>query len=265
MKTAPRFNPPKSFSPSSLSQFTTCPLAFRFSYIERREQPPQLAATKGTVVHRALEIHFGRDAAQRTLENAQSDLQSAITEYKVHRDFTELNLNDSEQNKFFNDCEILIDKYFQLENPSQIKPIGLEVKLQAKIGDVVVRGIIDRLELDENGGLVVTDYKTGSVPRANMESGKLGGVHLYALLCQQVFGILPSKVQLLYLSSPASIEATPNESTLRGVKSKSSAIHKAVITACENGDFRPRESVLCNSSGFQDLCPAKGGSLPDDI
>ena len=38
-------------------------------------------------------------------------------------------------------------------------------------------GIIDRLELDADGGLIVTDYKTGKVPSESQEMARLGGVH----------------------------------------------------------------------------------------
>ena len=61
-------------------------------------------------------------------------------------------------------------KYFELEDPRTVRPIGLELKLEADLGRTRLRGIIDRLELDENGEFVVTDYKTGSVP-----VGALGG------------------------------------------------------------------------------------------
>jgi len=260
--TSAQFEEPASYSPSSLSQFTTCPLAFRFSYVEHIPQPPQIAATKGTVVHRALEILFNRPEQDRTITNAQIDLSTAMHEYSTHKDFVDLELNNEASEKFYNECKLLVDKYFQLEDPKKIKPIGLELKLEAKVGDTLIRGIIDRLELDENENLVVTDYKTGSVPRANNEQSKLGGVHLYALLCERVFGQIPAKVQLLYLATPGAIVATPTKSTLKGVESRSNAIHKAVQTACNNGDFRPKESILCNWCGYQALCPAKGGTLP---
>lgn len=258
------FQVPNSFSPSSLSQFTSCPLAFRFSYVERRPSPPQISATKGTIVHRALEHLFERDPEQRTIENAHDDLNIAFEEYKFLPDLADLSLNDIEQKNLEIQSHELIDKYFEMETPSEISPIGLELKLQAKIGNTMIRGVIDRLELDEDGELVVTDYKTGSVPRASSEQSRMGGVHLYALLCEKVFGRLPSKVQLLYLSGPATIIAVPTMTTVKGVQQKADAIYKAVTVACEKGDFRPNVSALCGWCAFQELCPAKGGTLPND-
>ena len=79
-------------------------------------------------------------------------------------------------------------KYFELEDPRTVHPIGLELKLEADLGRTRLRGIIDRLELDENGELVVTDYKTGSVPSELWEAKSLSGVHIYALLCERMLG-----------------------------------------------------------------------------
>ncbi|HMS24322.1 MAG TPA: PD-(D/E)XK nuclease family protein [Acidimicrobiia bacterium] len=258
------FPVPSSFSPSSLSQFTSCPLAFRFSYVERRPSQPQPAATKGTIVHRALEHLFHRDPLTRTRDNGHFDLDLAFEEYSQISDLTDLQLSESELTIMKSQAHVLMDKYFEMEDPTHIHPIGLELKLEAKVGDTTIRGIIDRLELDNNGDLVVTDYKTGSVPRATSEQSRMGGVHIYALLCEKVFGKLPARVQLLYLSQPTTIISIPTAGTVKGVQVKSSAVHRAVVSACESGDFRPNPSALCSWCSYQDLCPAQGGILPHD-
>src|SRR6185436_18227055 len=94
-------------------------------------------ATKGTLVHAALERLFALPAEQRTLPAALTALDQAIDVIRTDPEFTEL-------------------------------------ELEASIGDLRLRGIIDRLELDADGGLIVTDYKTGKVPHQNYEQGKLG-------------------------------------------------------------------------------------------
>src|SRR6476620_6664781 len=65
---------PRSLSPSSMSTFTSCPLAFRFSYIEKLPEPPSAPASKGTLVHLALQHLMWRPAPARTLDNALADL-----------------------------------------------------------------------------------------------------------------------------------------------------------------------------------------------
>src|SRR3982074_3255839 len=71
---------PPSLSPSSVSAFKDCPLAFKFSYIDRLPEPPSAAATKGTLVHKALEILMCRPQPDRTVEAALADLERAEVE-----------------------------------------------------------------------------------------------------------------------------------------------------------------------------------------
>jgi putative RecB family exonuclease len=132
--------------------------------------------------------------------------------------------------------------------------------LDAQVGSVRLRGIIDRLELDEDGGLVVTDYKTGRVPSEQQERARLGGVHFYAFMCERLFGARPSRIQLMYLGgTPQMIIARPNDQSIRGLERKVAAIWSAVEKACEREDFRPKPSKLCDWCGFRAYCPAVGG------
>ena len=65
---------------------------------------------------------------------------------------------------------------------------------------LALRGIIDRLELDADGELVVTDYKTGRAPGLKYEQRRLAGVHFYSFLCEEVLGVRPSAIRLMYLT-----------------------------------------------------------------
>ncbi len=257
-----RWNPPYSLSPSSMGAFTTCPLAFRFSYVQRLPEPPSPAASRGTLVHRALERLHDRPAAERTVEAALADLAIAASELESHPEFAGLELTPEQWDNFVAEAETHVRRYFDLEDPTTVQAVGLELKLEADLGSVRVRGIIDRLDLTADGELVVTDYKTGSAPSERWEQKSLAGVHLYAVLCEQNFGVRPARVQLLYLSKPEAIVALPTDSTVRGVAMKSAALMQAIRKACDKNDFRPRTSNLCDYCSFQEFCPSFGGD-PD--
>jgi putative RecB family exonuclease len=250
---------PTSLSPSKVASFKDCALAFRFSAIDRLPEPPSPSATKGTLVHRALELLFCEPAESRTVPTALACLDRARAEMTTDPEFVGLGLDVEEAAQFGADAEILLRRYFELEDPRTVHPIGLELRLQVQVGSLMLRGIIDRLELDADGGLVVTDYKSGKVPGITHEQSRLGGVHFYAFLCERVLGRRPSRIQLLYLSEPVAIVAEPSDQSIRGLEQRTSAIWKAVERACANEDFRPHPSPLCNWCSFQDYCPAFGG------
>ena len=122
-----------------------------------------------------------------------------------------------------------------------------------------LRGIIDRLDVTPEGEFIVIDYKTGRVPSEMQEHSRLGGVQFYALLCEQVLGRRPVSVRLLYLKEPVVIAADPSEQALKGLKQRTSAVWSAIERACEEEDFRPKPSGLCQWCHFQEFCPAFGG------
>lgn len=250
---------PTSLTPSKVSSFKNCALAFRFSAIDRLPEPPSLQAAKGTVVHRALQFLLDEAPARRTPARALEALEAALPEVLGGREYAELDLDETTAMRFRADAELLVTRYFELEDPTQVTPVGLELLLEAEIGGVFVRGIIDRLDLTPDGELIVTDYKTGRAPGERYEQGSLTGVHFYAYLCEAVFGRRPAKVQLLYLSQPVTIVATPTDQSIRGMERKVGAIWKAVEQACERENFRPNPGKLCDWCAFQEHCPAFGG------
>lgn len=259
---APAYTVPMSLSPSRVSSFTSCPMQFRFSSIQKLPEPPGIATTKGTIVHRALELLFVRPPADRTPTALETDLATALDEYSAHPDYVGLRLDDAGAESFRAACTTLIEKYFAMEDPTTVREIGLELWVTAELGNLQLRGIIDRLELDSNGGLVVTDYKTGRAPSGRFEQKSLAGVHFYAFLCEQVFGVIPSKIRLMYLASGETIETVPSAQSVRFITTRTKAVWSAVERACTTGDFRPNQSNLCSWCSFQQWCPAFDGN-PD--
>src|SRR4051812_46506919 len=252
--------PPTSLSPSKVSSFKDCALAFRFSTIDRLPEPPSPWAAKGTLVHRALELLFWEEEpGHRTLEAALAKLARARDEILGGEEFGALGLSPDDEAEFLADAETLVGNYFQLEDPNQVRVLGTELYLEAPLGTLNLRGIIDRLELDDDGELVVTDYKTGKAPWAAREQSRLGGVHFYAFLCERLLGRRPARVQLLHLREPLAISTVPSEQSVRGLEVRARAIWSAVELACQREDFRPRPSYLCDYCAFKDYCPAWGG------
>ncbi len=253
------FPVPRSLSPSKVSSFTDCALAFRFSAIDRLPEPPTAAATKGTLVHGALERLHLLAPAERTLDAALACLDDAAVDLRDDPEYVGLDLSDDQAAAFHDEAGDLVRNYFRLEDPSTVSAIGLELKVEAEIDGIRLRGIIDRLELDADGELVVTDYKTGSAPSEQYERKRLSGVHIYSLLCEQLLGRRPSTVQLLYLKAPLAITTHPSDRSTRGTRRTLGAVWQAVERACDREDFRPRPSHLCNFCAFQAYCPSFGG------
>jgi putative RecB family exonuclease len=253
------FPVPRTLSPSKVSAFTDCALAFRFSVIDRLPEPPSLAATKGTLVHAALERLHLLAPAERTVDAALACLDEAAAELRTDPEYIELALPAEAEAEFRADATALVRNYFRLEDPTRVRAIGLELLMEAEVDGVRLRGIIDRLDVDDDGELIVTDYKTGASPSERHERKRLSGVHIYSLLCEQLLGRRPKRVQLLYLRDPLALLTEPSDRSTRGTRRTLGAVWQAVERACEREDFRPHASPLCSWCAFQAWCPAFGG------
>lgn len=253
---------PSSLSPSKVSSFKDCALAFRLSVIDRIPEPPSPHAAKGTLVHRALELlMWEEEPAGRTREAARARLERAVPEILDGDEYAGLDLDPQERADFVADAATLVDNYFRLEDPTEVRVLGTELRMSVQLGSLKLSGIIDRLELDADGELVVTDYKTGRAPTAAYEQSRLGGVHFYAFLCEQVLGRRPARVQLLHLREPLAISTEPSDQSIRGLRQQTTAIWSAVESACNREDFRPKPGRLCGYCSYHEFCPAVGGDL----
>jgi len=251
---------PRSLSPSKLSAFKDCPLAFRFAAIDRLPEAPAPHMVKGTLVHSALErLFWDHPRGARSPDAGRRAVDQAWEALRDDPDLASLDLTEAQRDAFVADAASLVEGYFQLEDPDTVDAVGVELTLEADVAGLRLRGIIDRLDVNARGELEVVDYKTGRVPSVNQEQQRLGGVQFYALLCEQVLGRRPSRVRLMYLREPLVIEAEPSDQAVRGTRQRTAAVWSAIERACEREDFRPRPSALCNWCSFRSLCPIYGG------
>ena len=248
---------PRTLTPSKVTAFTNCPLAFRYTVIEHRPEPPSPHAVKGTLVHAALEGLFWNHApAGRTRAAAGHELARAWAELGSDPEFIALGLGADDASAFLADADTLLDNYFRLEDPTTVHTIGVELGVEIESDGLRLRGIIDRLDIGPDGALTVVDYKTGRAPSERYEQGKMGGVQTYALLCEKVLGRAPVEVRLLHLRDPVALSAGATPQTLRGQQRRTSAVWNAIERACVNEDFRPKVGPLCQFCHFKPSCPA---------
>jgi putative RecB family exonuclease len=248
---------PRTLTPSKVTAFTNCPMAFRFSQIERLPEPPSPPAVKGTLVHSALEgLIWNHPAGGRSAATAASELERAWVEIQDDEEFVQLGLGPEEAETFLADARTLVENYLDLEDPNEVRAVGVELGVEMHVDGMCLRGKIDRLDVAPDGSLIVVDYKTGRAPSERYERGSLVGVQTYALLCESAFGRAPAEVRLLHLREPVSISSAATEQTIRGQRRRTAAVWTAIGRACDAEDFRPHVGPLCNHCAFKPSCPA---------
>jgi putative RecB family exonuclease len=252
-----------SLSPSRAGDFMTCPLLFRYRTIDRLPQAPSPAATRGTLVHAVLERLFDVPAAERTPETAAALLAPEWERLaEAEPEVREMFADEAQLATWLVSARELLDGYFSLEDPRRLDPAEREAYVEVLLpGGLQLRGIVDRLDVAPTGDLRVVDYKTGRSPGEAFEGKALFQMKFYALVLWRTRGVIPRRLQLMYLGNREVLAYAPDEADLLATERKLVALWAAIERAVQLRDFPPRPSRLCDWCDHQAVCPAKGGEL----
>ncbi|MGW0906476.1 RecB family exonuclease [Streptomyces sp. NPDC002853] len=258
---------PASLSPSRASDFMQCPLLYRFRVIDKLPEKPSEAATRGTLVHAVLERLFDAPAGERTATSAKSLIPGQWDRLREAKpELTELFAGDEQGERlarWLADAEKLVERWFTLEDPTRLEPAERELFVQAELeSGLKLRGIIDRVDVAPTGEVRIVDYKTGKAPRPEYSEGALFQMKFYALVVWRLKGVVPRRLQLVYLGSGDVITYDPRIEDLEQVERKLHALWEAITLATETGDWRPRPTKLCGWCDHQAVCPEFGGTPP---
>jgi len=242
----------------------TCPLLYRFRVIDHLPEPPSPAAARGTLVHAVLERLFDQPALGRTLPAARGLLAPQWDRLRADEPGLAGLFDDEDlQLAWLDEAAQMLDRYFALEDPTRIEPTHRELSVQAMLDSgLTLRGYIDRLDVAPTGEIRIVDYKTGTAPREEYEARALFQMKFYAVVLWRTGGTIPHLLQLIYLGNGEIVRYAPDEADLLATERKINALWQAIDRARTSGDWRPRQSRLCEWCSFQALCPVFGGTPP---
>lgn len=269
-----------ALSPSRAADFLTCPLLFRYRAIDRFPERPGAAAARGTLVHSVLEELFDLPTPERTLAAAAElllpawnnlvaaepaltyalDAQAPFIPAEPDRAPTPTAAQVAD---WITGAEPLLETYFSLEDPTRLEPGARELRLEVQLPEgPPLRGIVDRLDIAPSGLLRVVDYKTGRSPGPGFEQKSLFQMRFYALMLWKIRGVIPKRLQLIYLGNGEVLRYDPSEDELVAFEQKLRALWVTITEVAATGDWQPKASKLCDWCDHHQRCPIKGGQIP---
>ncbi|MFE4330973.1 RecB family exonuclease [Streptomyces sp. NPDC056831] len=244
-----------------------CPLLYRFRVIDKLPEKPSEAATRGTLVHAVLERLFDNPAVERTAGRATALIPGQwdrLLESKP--ELSELFAEDAGGERlarWLSEAESLVERWFSLEDPTRLEPAERELFVETELeSGLRLRGVIDRIDVAPTGEVRIVDYKTGKAPRPEYAEGTLFQMKFYALVIWRLKGVVPRRLQLVYLGSGDIMTYDPVVADLERVERKLLALWDAIRQATETGEWRPRPTKLCGWCDHQSVCPEFGGTPP---
>lgn len=253
---------PFTLSPSRMSDFKICPQLFKFRAIDRLPEPPSEPALRGTAVHQVLQRLFclppldrTRAAAAILFDETWGTLIGAETRLVL---FTGEHTEASSREQALG----YIDHYFDIEDPTTVEPIGLELRLRSEIGNLRVQGILDRLDRRDNDTWVISDYKTGRTPELARSQSAFFGLHIYAALLADLVGRPPARLRLMYLDSSEVYAVDVTERDIDHTRRMVTAIAAAIARSLACAQWSAKPKGFCKACAFTEVCPAWQQSPP---
>tara|TARA_B100000497_G_scaffold26559_1_gene31298 strand:+ start:20357 stop:21331 length:975 start_codon:yes stop_codon:yes gene_type:complete len=254
----------KNLSPSRASQFKTCPQQFKFANVDKIKEPTNLVQAKGTTVHQALEDLYDLPSDERTPEVLYDLFRKAWS--NVRGNDEHINLFDSleEEREWGQEGLNLLHNYLKLENPQSFEPLEQERWVRGSIEDLNLRGILDRMDQDTSGNLIIVDYKSGKAPMAKYKEPRFFALKLYALLIRDELGVTPKELKLIYLKNSTIHTLKVNDLMLDEARSEILTIWEDIKRAFEENNFPATKNALCKDwCYYKPICPLFNDEVPD--
>lgn len=252
-----------SLSPSRAADFLSCALMYRFRTVDRLPEPSSPDAVRGTLVHKVLEDVFDLPAAERTRERARAMLEPTWAVLQAEEPRASGVLEGLDEAAWLESGRDAIDQWFGLEDPTRLEPAEREAFVECLLDDgLMLRGVIDRIDVAPDGSVRISDYKTGRAVAEGFEARALFQLRFYGLMIWRTRGVVPSVIRLVYLGDGQIVSYEPDEADLLATERKIQAIWSAIRAARETGDYQPSPGRNCDWCAHHALCPVFGGTPP---
>lgn len=243
-----------SLSFSQIETYETCPRQYWYKYIIRIPSKPSAAISYGNTIHQVMQEFYMRLKNSEPEENLT--LESLLELYE--KSWIPLGYMDkNHEKKFFTQGQNSLTSFYNNLFDKLTIPLRLEEEFVTKIGDIKIKGKIDRIDQinSENKEIEIVDYKTGTGKAKSKKIDKKGKRQLaiYAKAAEEVFGLKASYFSLLFIDQD--IKLTLNAKELEKFEEEMVEEIGNVAMGIKNRDFHATPSVfVCKFCDFKSIC-----------
>jgi len=148
-----------------------------------------------------------------------------------------------------------LGRFWEAQQRDPAHPVAVEREFTVTFGRDRLRGRYDRIDRDDGGRVVITDYKSSDVrdlSTANRRAKESLQLAIYALAHEAESGSLPDELALHFLDSGIVGRTEPTEKRLTKAQEQLSRAADGIRA----GRFEATPSAMrCGYCPFRDICP----------
>ena len=231
-----------------IDDYLTCPLKYKFVHILRVPILEHHTVIYGRAMHEAVTKYFQLKMAGKKMELA--DLLSAFSASFDPQGF----LDQRHQEERFRVGRQALIRFFNDEEKRDSKPLYIEKLFSFIFANNKINGRFDRIDAYEDGA-VIMDFKTSEVDKqkdADKRCRESDQLAIYAMAYQNIFGVLPVRVELYFLESGLIGSHAIGEGDLDKVKEKINQASRGI----RGLNFKASPAYMaCTYCAYNQICP----------
>lgn len=255
-----KYPTPKTFSFSQLTAFDNCPRQYFYAYIAKIPTIGNAHFSFGKTMHATLQQFFEllaerKSAVQTDLFNKENkivepSLKELLAIYEKSW-IDEWYDSKAEEEKYKREGQRILEEFFAKYTGQWPTTLFLEQGFNLKIKDYTVRGVIDRVDILNDGRWDIVDYKTGKVKDDKITFEDKKQLLLYQLAAEEIFKNPVANLTYYYLGANKPVSFLGTDKEKEKVKSWAlETIEKILAT-----DFTATAGHVCATCDFAQICP----------
>jgi DNA helicase-2/ATP-dependent DNA helicase PcrA len=239
----------RTLSYGQVSDYLDCPARYRYAHLIRIPTPASHQMAYGRALHAAVQAFHRRQMAGEamSLEELHAELDAAWESVGF------LTRHHEEARR--EAARLALARFWEEQQRDPARPAAIEQEFGVSVGRERLRGRYDRVDVDEDGRVVITDYKSSDVrdpataARRARESLQLS---IYALAYEAQHGRLPDELTLHFLESGIVGRVTPSAKRLEKAAEQVAGVGEGIRA----GHFEAAPSPMrCGFCPFREICP----------
>jgi superfamily I DNA/RNA helicase/RecB family exonuclease len=239
-------------SASAVDTYQRCGLQFRLERDWRIAGKPAAAMQYGASMHRVLKDYFDSVRAGRPRTDEQ-----LLDQFRA--DLAAAGIQEKYQHELYEEQGIAQLRDFVASFRSLATPqvLHTEESFEIRVGEVTVRGRIDRIDRRPDGTVTIVDYKTGKARDQDNADASLQ-LSLYAIAAKEKWGYDVGALSFYNLETNLSVNTTRTEAALLAARN---VVEDAAI-GIAGGKFYAKPGMHCAFCSYRSLCPEKEKRIP---